>query len=501
MASDQQVNELAGRAARSVVWALCGTMAGKLVWLGALALLTRHLAPAEFGLVAFGLVTITYLESIGDLGASAALVFWPPEDRADLHHTAQATFWVNVAMGLGFFVLLQVAAPHVASFFHHPEGTAILRALAWGIPLKFLGNTHDALLRKELRFRARALPETGLSIAKSAVAIPFALAGHGAWSLVWGQLAGLAGWTALLWRLERWRPRLSVAGPRLRQVLEYGRGIVAVNLVAAVVHHADLVVVGRMLGATALGFYQVAYKLPEMTLALGIWVAGKVLFPTLAKLKGSGGDLALGLRSAVRYASAVLLPAAVGLAFLAAPVVDLLFGLEWRPAAPILTALALYLGVRAVGSPAGDLLKSTGRPHWLAGLGAARAVVLLPVLIVAGRHSSEAVAWSLAAVSAVGSLVNLGVAARFSGTSLAAALRGVASPALATLGMAVVLALWGQFGETYPGWIGLAARGVTAGGAYAILLHWLAPEIVRQGWQALRAGGWAVAAQPEGRRA
>ena len=51
------------------------------------------------------------------------------------------------------------------------------------------------------------------------------------------------------------------ARPRdlLAPMIGYGKGIVGVNLIAAVVHHADLVVVGRMIGSTALGLYQIAY--------------------------------------------------------------------------------------------------------------------------------------------------------------------------------------------------------------------------------------------------
>ena len=61
-------------------------------------------------------------------------------------------------------------------------------------------------------------------------------------------------------------------------MLSYGRHIVAVNVLAAVLHHADLLIVGRMLGAAALGFYQMAYKVPEMTIIMLVRAASTVLF-------------------------------------------------------------------------------------------------------------------------------------------------------------------------------------------------------------------------------
>lgn len=466
-------------AAHGVIWALTGSLAGKLIWLAALAVLTRLVRPEEFGLVAFGLVTLTYLEAVGDLGSGAALIYWPRRDENDFEKTVQATFWVNLAMGAAFCLLLELAAPLIGEFFHHPEGVPILQVLALGLPIKFLGTTHDALLRKALKFRHRALPDVGLSLIKAGIAVPLALAGWGAWSLVWGQIGGLAAWTLILWNVESWRPRGGLALDRLRAVLRYGRGIVAVDVLAAIVHHADLVIVGRMAGATALGFYQIAYKLPEMTLALAIWVAGSVLFPTLSRLHGEGGDMGVGLRAAIRHTTAATFPLAVGLGLLSRPVVQLVFGREWLPSAPLLTALAVYLGVRSWGSPGGDLMKSTGRPHWLAGLAFARAVVLVPVLIVAGRHGTIWVAMTMAGMAALSSAANLAFAAGIAHMTWWRAV-AAAGPALgASLAMAAGLAGWRLLTPEFGVLGDLAAQVFLGAVLYVVALRLIAPDLIR----------------------
>ena len=482
-------DELAGRAARGFAWALASTLGAKLLWLGGLAVLARVLAPEDFGLLAFGLVYVAYLESIGDLGTGAALVYWPESDDRGIDRTAQATFAVNLATGLLFFTLTQLLAPAVAAFFHEPEGEPILRALAWAFPLKALGNTHDALCQRELRFRARALPELLLALAKTVAAVALALGGLGVWSLVWGQLLGLAAWVVGLWAVVPWRPSASWAGERVRGVLRYGRGIVAVNVLAAVVHHADLVVVGRMLGAAALGFYQLAYKLPEMTVTVAIWVAGKVLFPALSRLHTAGGDVGAGLLAALRYVPALTLPAAVGLAFLAEPAILILYGGQWRPSIPLLQALALYLGVRSIGSPAGDLLKATGRSGLLAGLAAVKAAVLLPALIAAGRAGVEAVAWTLAAVGVATTALNLAVAARLAPVRWAAIGRALAPSALATAAMAAVLALLARVsgdGGGGPAVAELALRVAAGAAVYLAALRLLAPDLLAGAVASLR---------------
>jgi PST family polysaccharide transporter len=479
---------LARSAARGVAWAFLATLAGKLVWLGGLAVLARVLAPEVFGLLAFGLVYVAYLEAIGDLGTSAALIYWPARDRASRDETAQATFVVNLGMGAGFFAATQLLAPAVAAFFHHPEAEPILRALAWAFPLKALGNTHDALLQKALRFRRRAIPELALAVAKTAAAVALALAGFGVWSLVWGQLLGLAAWTLVLWGVVDWRPGLRWPAERLRPVLAYGRGIVAVNVLAAVVHHVDLVVVGRMLGATALGFYQVASKLPEMTVTVAVWVVARVLFPTFARVAAAGGDLAAAYLAALRYTALATLPAAVGLALVAEPLVAVVYGSQWGPSGPLLRALAVYAGLRAVGSPAGDLLKATGRSGLLAVLAVVKAAVLVPALVLAAREGSLAVATTLAGVTGATALLNLVVASRLAPAPPRRLLAALAPAVAGTLAMAAALAPWHLGSPPLAGPAGLAVQVAVGATVYLLAVRVVAPDALRRALSSLGSG-------------
>ena len=237
---------LGRRTAAGFVWAMLGAGVGKLLTLASIAVLARLLAPAAFGLYAFALVYLAYLETVGDLGTGAALIYWPDRTR----DVAQITFVLNLLTGVAWFLLTWVVAPAVAAFFHSSGGTPILRVLGATFILRALGNTHDALCKKDLRFKARLIPEIGLAAVKAALTIALALAGLGVWSLVWGHLAAMGARAALLWRVVSWRPAWRWSANLLRPVLRYGGWIVVVNVVAVVVQHVDYVVVGRMLGVT-----------------------------------------------------------------------------------------------------------------------------------------------------------------------------------------------------------------------------------------------------------
>jgi O-antigen/teichoic acid export membrane protein len=476
---------LATASARGVGWAFVATVAGRAVVLLALAVLARLLSPEDFGLVAFALVFILYADTIGDLGTSTALIHWP-DRRQD---AAQLTFLVNLATGAAWFALTWALAPTVAAFFGSPAGEPILKALALSFPIRALGTTHDALLQKDLRFRARLVPELAQAVGKGGVGVGLALAGFGVWSLVWGQLAGLVLWTMFLWVVVPWRPRWSLPLDLLPPMFRYGRSIVAVNVLAAVTHHADLVVVGRMLGAAALGFYQIAYKIPEVAVTLVVRVASKVLFPAFSLVHHAGAEMKEAYLAALRYTALATLPAAAGLFLLAGPIVEVFFGPGWEPSVPILQALAVYVVLRALGTHVGDVLKATGRPGLLAALGVVKAVILLPTLVLAGRWSAGAVAASLAGVTALTLALNLGAIVVLEGVRVADLARAVYPAAMATVLMATVLVGW-LLWLPQPGPGLTLAGGVLMGSTlYVAVLALWRPELLRAAFRSVRGRG------------
>jgi lipopolysaccharide exporter len=450
---------------RAAVWAFLAVTGTRIIALASLAVLARLLAPRDFGLLAFALVYITYAETIGDLGTAVALIYW--KERRD--DAAQVTFLVNAAMGVAWCTLTLLLAEPIAAFFRNPDAAAIVRVLSLGFLIKFLGNTHDALAQKDLRFRARAIPEVGLAATKAGVAIVLAVLGFGAWSLVWGHLAGLAVWTIGAWWIVPWRPSLSFPRDLVGPMLRYGRGIVAVNVIAAIVHHADLAIVGRMLGSVALGLYQIADRIPDATITIIVWVGSKVLFPAFARLR-EGGALRRAYLQALTYVSIVTVPVAGGLAVAAGPLVAVFFGAKWAAAAPILQWLAIYAGIRSLGSHAGDVLKATGRSGLLALLGVIKAAVMVPALIAGARYGTTGVAIALTLVTSATSLLNIMIVMRQLDFGFAALARALRTSLAAGAAFAVVASVLRMLLAGAPPHLALAAMAVAGTATYLAAL-------------------------------
>ncbi len=425
----------AGCAVRGVAWTYAALLGSRIVAFVSMIVLARILMPSAFGQLGFALLVITYLDALGDLGAGSALIFHQKRSK----EAAQVAFRINLLTGALWWGVATMLAPLVADFFRDQTVEPLLRSLAWIFPITALGNTHDAILRRNLSFGRRLVPDYARSLLKALCAVVLAWQGWGVWSLVWGQLIGVAASTLALWTLIRWRPVFRVSMILVRPMLRYGSHIVLINILSTLVHHVDLLVVGRILGSAALGFYTLASRIPEVCITMIIWAVNRVAFPTYAKLQDNPATLRQAFRYTLRYISIVTLPIGLGLAFTAGMIIPLLYGNRWLPAVPALVGLAIATVLRSLGSLPGDIFKAIGRPDILTKLGIVRAVVLVPVLIWSAKWGIAGVAGAQAIVTAASTLAMLLIAGRILSIPFSAWCSDLRPAAIGTAGMVLVL--------------------------------------------------------------
>lgn len=460
---------LGRRAVQGVLWTYVSFAGSKLLVFASTVILARLLLPAEFGQVGFALLVISYLDTVGDFGVSSALIYERdrPEEAADV------SFVISLLTGLVWFAAAYACAPLVAEFFDDPAVVPILRVTALVFVVNALGNTHDAILRRDLEFKKRLVPDFAMALLKGGCSVGFALAGWGVWSLVWGQLIGTAASTIALWVVVPWRPGWRASWRTARGMLSYGGKIVSVNVVSAVVHDADFVIVGRVLGGAALGLYSLAYRTPEFFITMIIWVIGKVTFPVYAKLRDDPPALRQAFLLTLRYLSLITLPAGLGLAALGWLFVPAFYGERWEAATATLQVLAVAGALRSLGSHAGDVYKATGRPGILTKLGLLRAAVLVPAMWWGARHYGIlGVAVAQLIVTAGSTLLNLYVAGRVLELSAWSLLAEFRTAAVGSCAMVAALLLLSPLLAGLPEWAGLAA-GVAAGAAVYALAAWV----------------------------
>ena len=468
-------------AGRGVLWTYLSAAGSKLLVFVSTVILARLLIPAEFGQVGFALLVIGYMDTVGDLGVSSALIY----EREDPTGAADATFLISVAMGLFWFCVAFLAAPLFADFFGEPRIVPILRVLGVVFIVNSLGNTHDALLRRNLAFKKRLVPDFAMAAFKGLCSVVLAGAGWGVWSLVYGQLIGTVAATVALWIVVPWRPGFRGSMQTARRMLGYSGKIMSVDVLSAIVSNADYVIVGRLLGTAALGLYTLAYRTPEMLITMVIWVIGRVTFPVYSRLRSDPAGLSRAFLATLRYLSLVTLPAGLGLALLGGLFVSTLYGTRWSEAALTLQVLALVCALRSLGSHAGDVYKATGQPNILIKLGLLRAAILIPAMIWGTQAGILGVAIAQLVITAASTALNLYVAARVLSLPVRALLREFRPSVLASLAMAMALHLLLPTLAAMPAAAGLAT-GVCAGAlVYAAGICLFGRDALKQAWAVL----------------
>lgn len=468
-------------AARAVIWNYVSFAAGKMLVLVTMAILARLLTPEDFGVVGFATVAVAYLAVLKDLGLGGALI----QRKDDIDESAETVFAFNLITGAVLTVLCFLGAPLVADFFREPLVVPLLRVLSLTFVLEALGSVQLVLLRKNMDFKRKLIPDVGRSVVKGAVSIAAAAAGFGVWALVWGQLAGVVTSVILTWTVFPWRPRVRIHRRLVRPLARFGGPLIVTDIQFAIWSNLDYLVVGRLLGDVALGVYTLAYRLPEL-LIQSVWrVLGGAIFPLFSKLQDQPALLRRGFLATIKYTQVLVVPMCVGLFITAEPAVRALFGEQWNQAIPVLQVMCVFSLLGSIGVNAGDVYKALGRPGILAKLAGFELVVLIPALMFGARYGIVGVAWAHAGVAALDTVVRLAVANRMVGTTFGDIWRQMAPSVGAGIWLAVAAlpAMWLTAGAG--DLASLAAAAVAGSVAYAVALWRYDPATVR------RIAGWA----------
>ncbi len=471
---------------RGLLWATVAVVASRAIGFVTLLVLTRLLAPDAFGTVAAITAFLALIQLGSDLGMQATVVY---EQERGISERIHVAFTLNLMLATAVTALAVLAAPWVAAFFRVEGATDLFRLASLNLLLFGVGNIHDGLLLREMRFDRRVRPQIVLGVVQAIVAIGLAFAGLGATAMVIGSLAGTAAWAATLWAMTTFRPRLVWRPAVARSMIGYGGAAAGLEVIAVISSRADVLVVGRMLGDHALGLYIVAFRIPEIVLSNVAWTLSSVAFPALSRLRREqGGAISDAVARIVGLLALYALPVAVTLALLAAPLVAALFPAEWTTAAPVLAAVALTAGINVVLFPLGDAGKAAGKQGTLLLLNVIHVPLMLGAMVVASRWGIGGVAWAGVASALVFAAMFL-VWARWSvGLRLTTIGRELRPALAATVGSGTALAALRLGWPDAAPWPLLVAGGAVAVAGAAVGLRLLAPGALTAVASELRIG-------------
>jgi O-antigen/teichoic acid export membrane protein len=352
---------LTKRALAGTGWSTISTAGRQVLTIASVSTVARLLGPRAYGLIGMAVIVIGFVSNFRDLGTAVAIVQRPTVSRRLL----SSLFWINVLFGLLLALLVSGTAPLTAVFFHTPELTRILQVLSLALVLASCGVVHNALLTRDMSFKALGLIDLLAAGTSFAVALSGALTGLGVWSLVFASVANSVVSSGGYFVAARFRPRFEFDWVEVKSIARFSSNLAANGIVNYGYRNADNLIVGRFLGSTQLGFYQMAYNLMLTPISNISQVLCQVLFPAFARIQDDNARFRHAYIRACSLIALITFPIMAGLGVVADPMIRAILGTKWLETIPIFQVLSVVGLVQSVQTSVGILYQAKGRTDWM----------------------------------------------------------------------------------------------------------------------------------------
>jgi PST family polysaccharide transporter len=297
-----------------------------------------------------------------------------------------------------------------------------------------------------------AAVEIAANIAGIAVGVVSAWQGLGPWAIVLMVLTIELFTTLGAWMLCTWRPGFHLRGMGIGSLLAFGGNLTGFNIINYFARNLDDVLVGRVWGEQALGFYQKAYQLLLMPLQQVREPVAGVAIPTLSRLQGNPERYRHYYCQAVRFIAFLTMPLVTLLGVLSIEAVTLLGGEQWRETGVIFALLSPAAFFQPVVSTVGWVYVSLDQTRRMRNWGVVFAVILTLGVIAGLPWGARGVAAAYTGIFLILMYPTMVIAYRFSPVSVAAVLGAVRRPMIASLAGAALVFGVRSVVEGFPAW-------------------------------------------------
>lgn len=322
-------------------------------------LLARLLMPADFGLVAVATTLLAIVTSVTDLSLTSALVRHPNPTATHF----SAAWSLNTLRGLLLGIAFATAGIPTALIYGDPRLVGVMAALGLGVAISGLANPRRIMLQRDLIFWQEFVLNVAEKLVGVVASIVVAYVFHSYWAIVVGLLAGQATSILVSYATLPFRPRPTLA--HAKELLSFSVWLTAGQIVDTLNWRFDFLLVGKGLGNSALGYYSVGGNLAAVPTRETTAPLTKVMFPGFASIQNEPARLATAYQRAQSLITAIALPAGIGAALIAEPLVLLAMGERWRPVVFIIQALASIYALQTLATLTQSLGIAKGQPRLL----------------------------------------------------------------------------------------------------------------------------------------
>lgn len=466
--------DLGRRVTNGASYMLAGMLLRTFIIFGSMPILARLLTPADFGYVAMATVVTELAGLLGSFGLTNILIQRKTISRLQL----DTVFWASVAVGSTLTILVFLSSFLTKWVFTNEQSGELLRWLCLNFLISSFNAPHYAILSRLMRFKTEFWINISSTAMRSISAILFAYFGFGSWSLVGGGLVSLFVAMLLIQIAVPYRPRFKFHFAYIRSTWRTSGSYLGGGFLYYINANLDLLLIGRQLGATTLGYYQNARSLTDEVRARIAWPLQRVLFPAFSSVQHDQNRMQQSVLRSSRLLAAVVCPIGFGLSAIAADLVPVLYGDQWLAMIPVLSMLGISTALKGSTATASSIFNSKNRVGLALSYNVIGTLLMILAITVTLPFGLLAVATAIA-IHSLWSVLMLRIGFGLIGLNIRHVLQVLAFPVIASLLMwAGIFGIGKLAAEIHLSLMELGLKVIAGVVIYVVSLHLLSREYV-----------------------
>jgi len=376
-----------------IFWTAVAKYSPLLVSTAVSMVLARLLLPEQFGVVALSNVFISFLTMLSSMGIAPAII-----QRNDLtDDDLNSIFTFSCYIGLFLAAVLFGTAWSLAKYYETPDLATVCKLLSISLFFNTINMVPNALMTKNLRFKENAKRAFFLQLITGTISVVIAYFGGGLYALLLSPI--ISGIGMFLYNQHFYPVKfiLIFKSNSIRKILSYSAYQFMFQFVNFFTGNIDKIVLGKVLGASDLGYYHKGYQLVQQPAGMITSVVYPVLHPIFTKYQDNLQYLYKKYIVIIQLVSSVTFPLGILLYFCGPEIIRVFYGNNWNASIPVFQILALSSAFTVILPVTGTFFQSSGQIKYLLYTGIANALFTVGYILVSCLviGSITAVAWAI----------------------------------------------------------------------------------------------------------
>lgn len=321
------------------------------------AILARLLSPEAFGIMGMVQLVIMFISKINEFGLSIAIV---QEDNLN-QIKLSSLFYFNILIGILMSVATYFSANIISQFFEESSLIVFIKIISIVFFIVSFSLIQKSLLKKNMEFKKIFIIQLISLIIYGVVTIIFAYNNFGVRSLVYGYIIKHTSETILYHIFHQWYPSLRFDFNTIKGLMSFGSYLMGSSFLGYFSDNLDYLIIGKILGATALGYYTIAFKIITIPMSKIGQLINKTFLSAFSKIKNDKEKIKKYYLKVIELISLITFPMMVGLATVAEEFILLVYGQQWLQSIILIQILAITGLLKSLTTTVGTIFFSQGR--------------------------------------------------------------------------------------------------------------------------------------------